>query len=35
MRKKTPKIMAPRHLLEEMMARQQVLIAEHLKQLRG
>ena len=33
MRKKTPKIMAPRHLLEEMMERQIMIKAEHIKQL--
>jgi hypothetical protein len=34
-RKRTPKPLAPRHLLEELRDRQQDLIAFHSKQLRA
>ncbi len=34
-RKRTPKPLAPRHLLEELRDRQQTLIALHSKQLRA
>jgi hypothetical protein len=32
---RTPKPLAPRHLLEELMARQQKLIQKHLNELSG
>ena len=32
-RKHTPKPLAPRHLLEELLERQQALIKQHLSQL--
>ena len=32
-RKRTPKPLAPRHLLEELLERQQRLINQHIKQL--
>ena len=34
-RKRTPKPLAPRHLLEELRDRQQTLIAQHAEQLRA